>query len=100
MVLPAGEAFVLGRLAVGPVPHLGEGVGAAVGCGPPAALRPQGVHLGGLADGGSLQADRDALGRPAHQRDGLGVWSQGSHDWELKDLVFVCSSIIGTGRMC
>ena len=99
VVLPAGEAFVLGRLAVGPVPHLGEGVGAAVGCGSPASLRPQGVHLGGLADGGSLQADRDALGRPTHQRDGLGVRSHGSHHWELKDLVFVCGRITGAGRM-
>lgn len=90
LVFPQGEAFVLRRLPVSPVFHLGEGVGASVR-GPPAVLGPEGLGLRGLAGGGPLQPHRDPLGRAGHQGDGLRVqsWTCRGDCWELKHLIVV-----------
>lgn len=87
---PAGWTFILRTPPVSPVFHLGEGVGAALRR-PPAVFGPQGLGLGGLARGGSLQAHGDPLGRAGHQGDGLRVqsWTCCRDGWELKHLVVI-----------
>lgn len=94
VILPASKAFVLGRFAVWPVPHFGEGVRPTVSNSSPAILGPQGFCLRGLTGGGSLEPYWDALGWTGHQGDGLPLQVRARrwrHSRECKHLIIICA---------